>query len=1327
MPNVGSILEHVPGVYVDDIPVELSGTVSTFTNNTITLGLSASSTSNYYVGHFVYVEGTAGYDPDIISYDGITKVATIKGWGQSVSTSTVNQWSAGTPAISATWKLINRYPVQKRHQWVKNGVDIPGAIGLSYTPSTAGNYQVRETSFFVDNNLVELERSVNLTAPISVTGTRDPALVYWDNLEYLGCFTTPSYNGGNNDDFSYSGPIAFNPDGNGGQGSLFIRGHLYRNLVGEISIPPQNTWATNSSAAIPSGTVLSGQTYDPLEGQLSASGITSGGGVYIGGLQVYNGKLLVTAHGDYSVGNPAAWFWQRPLNLSTVGQVQGPYSVSDRLTSDTYPRNNTRCFAGYMATVPTELQSKLGGPIIAGLSAQSIVSNTSDGPAISSFNPLDFSLNNARRGTVTVASQTSLTLDGAASNVPNFYLNWAVICTHAPNASRTSTGRITAYDATNKVATITGWGAAPLAGDTWIVIPPVPAKAMSMYGTGQLQDGTTTTYNGIPFNGYQGIFNWTARRMGGTVVPSGTRSVLVFGKAGNGPYLYTVSNRTKQGYKYFSGYGGFDTGGEKAYPYYNRCWAYDANELEQARLGNILPWNVKPYAVMNFTFPFAGSQTFSEISGVTTDPATGRIFLSTGGLPYGNTAIHVYRVNNSTVTTAPTVTIPIVQVNNAVQFQAAVAAANADGGNVIIELADGTYTLSATQYITAPDLTIRSASGNRESVIIQGDVMSTAAVVKNVFRVGSVNFTLRDVTVQRCDYHCVQIAGDSGAQAPKLINCIFRDSYEMLVKVSTASAGYVDNGLVENCLFEYTAGIGPQYYIGGIDAHKSRNWIVRGNTFKNISSPEPGLNAEHAVHFWRDGYNITVENNVIIDCDRGIGMGLGTGAANRVTGARIINNTIYHSNNPIYINADVGIGVEDSPNIDILYNTIYFENSYPRAIEYRFPGTTGGNIKFNTTNKSITSRDGGTAILANNTTGAPIPPGFVPSLVPPITVADAPVIITETLPTMPAYQSFSFPIEASGALPMTWEIVGGTLEAPMNWRAGGLPSNVVFDKYMAYVRAIGGTPSIGSFNFTIKATNAFGSAQRTLTLVTTDPSSGPPVIKTTILPNVRTTTYRAVPGQSDYSYGSAYSPFGRTRILVGGSIVGMTWTVISGSLPPGITLSTDGNLDGVATTAGSYNFTVRVTNNVGSAEQNYTINAVDAINITGNTCDGVPVIGNRKLPDSVVNGLVIAHGSMLSYGGTAPITWSIVGGTNTSGIWTGGGLPAGWSLNGSTGVFTGQIAPTVIPGEYFFTVQASNSAGTDRVMMSTRINPDPTALPEMIMQPMIATYQGPGT
>jgi len=81
----------------------------------------------------------------------------------------------------------------------------------------------------------------------------------------------------------------------------------------------------------------------------------------------------------------------------------------------------------------------------------------------------------------------------------------------------------------------------------------------------------------------------------------------------------------------------------------------------------------------------------------------------------------------------------------------------------------------------------------------------------------------------------------------------------------------------------------------------------------------------------------------------------------------IRNNIIFHDD--IDDSADVGIGLENATNVAVYNNTIYFENSYPNAIEYRFSNTSAL-ITNNLTNKLIQSRDGGNASLETNYTTA---------------------------------------------------------------------------------------------------------------------------------------------------------------------------------------------------------------------------------------------------------------------------------------------------------------------------------------------------------------------
>ena len=138
--------------------------------------------------------------------------------------------------------------------------------------------------------------------------------------------------------------------------------------------------------------------------------------------------------------------------------------------------------------------------------------------------------------------------------------------------------------------------------------------------------------------------------------------------------------------------------------------------------------------------------------------------------------------------------------------------------------------------------------------------------------------------------------------------------------------------------------------------------MVNDNIFRNIASPSGSL-AEHAIHFWNFSANNTIERNMIVNCDRGIGFGLGSSPND---GGIIRNNMIYNDGNGLF--DDVGIGLESSPNTKVYNNTIFID--YPNAIEYRFTSTTNVDIANNLTNRLIKSRDGGAANLTANYTNA---------------------------------------------------------------------------------------------------------------------------------------------------------------------------------------------------------------------------------------------------------------------------------------------------------------------------------------------------------------------
>ncbi|HUG44738.1 MAG TPA: ice-binding family protein, partial [Acidobacteriota bacterium] len=152
------------------------------------------------------------------------------------------------------------------------------------------------------------------------------------------------------------------------------------------------------------------------------------------------------------------------------------------------------------------------------------------------------------------------------------------------------------------------------------------------------------------------------------------------------------------------------------------------------------------------------------------------------------------------------------------------------------------------------------------------------------------------------------------------------------------------------------------------------------------------------------------------------------------------------------------------------------------------------------------------------------------------------------------------------------------------------------------------------------------------------------------------------------SVGTAYSE----TIAASGGTAPHTFSIISGSLPPGLALSSGGVISGTPTTAGSFTFTVRATDSDGCfGSQIYTI----VINP-----DVIPPCPTIELSPSTLPPATIGIAyseAITASGGTAPHTFSV----------TSGSLPPGLSLS-SGGVLSG--TPTAV-GSFTFTVTAEDA------------------------------------
>lgn len=313
-------------------------------------------------------------------------------------------------------------------------------------------------------------------------------------------------------------------------------------------------------------------------------------------------------------------------------------------------------------------------------------------------------------------------------------------------------------------------------------------------------------------------------------------------------------------------------------------------------------------------------------------------------------------------------TAGVITVLVSTQLQLQTAVKTATHGTTIV-IAAGTYYLSSTLwFVNRNDITIRGATGNSNDVVLVGRGMSNASygsvphgIWSNGQRTTIANLTIRDVY-----QHAIIL--NAGAEQPRISNVRLINAGMQFIKSNPdpATGGGVDRGIVENSILEYTT-TGRSAYINAVDVHTGVDWIVRRNLFRNIRAPAGPMGGP-AVLMWNKSRNSIIEGNTFINCQREISLGLQSVTPDDHTGGIVRSNFIYRSAG---LYSDVGILIADSPNTQVLHNTLVLNGTYPRPIEYRFANTTGTVVRHNLLGGGvITARDGATGTVTANHTAA---------------------------------------------------------------------------------------------------------------------------------------------------------------------------------------------------------------------------------------------------------------------------------------------------------------------------------------------------------------------
>ena len=221
-----------------------------------------------------------------------------------------------------------------------------------------------------------------------------------------------------------------------------------------------------------------------------------------------------------------------------------------------------------------------------------------------------------------------------------------------------------------------------------------------------------------------------------------------------------------------------------------------------------------------------------------------------------------------------------------------------------------------------------------------------------------------------------------------------------------------------------------------------------------------------------------------------------------------------------------------------------------------------------------------------------------------------PVITSAAGASGVAGSAFSYTIQASGS--------------PTNFGAGGLPSGLSFNASTGVISGV--LANAGTSSLTLSATNATGTSNATLTLVVAATASGPPIVTSpawsiAVLGEPFTYQFIASPAATSYS---------------------------ATSLPTGLSLNTTtGLISGTPTAVGGYTASVTATNSIGSTR--VTLN-LPVVNPSPSVFTGPAAV-------SAVVGQTFS--TTLASSGTNPSS-------NTASP-----LPAGLSINASTGVISG--------------------------------------------------------
>ncbi len=204
------------------------------------------------------------------------------------------------------------------------------------------------------------------------------------------------------------------------------------------------------------------------------------------------------------------------------------------------------------------------------------------------------------------------------------------------------------------------------------------------------------------------------------------------------------------------------------------------------------------------------------------------------------------------------------------------------GGTILV--ADGHYMLPRYFDLTADNVTLRSESGDRHKVVLDGTNSRHGELVGIT---GATGVTIASITVQNVKWNGIKINSNHGAERVTIHNCVIHNVWQRGVKAPAMPKAQGDKGprgcVIRYCLFYNdrpkqfaddetdTDKTFNGNYIGGIDVKNTIDWTITDNVFIGIQGRT--REGRGCIYISENGRGCRIERNVFLNCDIAIALG----------------------------------------------------------------------------------------------------------------------------------------------------------------------------------------------------------------------------------------------------------------------------------------------------------------------------------------------------------------------------------------------------------------------------------------------------------------------